>query len=360
MPDTPANSVNFASDNVSGASPEIVAALAAAATGDAMPYGADGWTARVEAKFAELFETEVTVFPVATGTAANALALAALTPPHGAIYCHPGSHAYNDECGAPEFYSGGAKMVTVGRALGDDGKIDASELAAVLADARPHGVHNVRPAALTVSQATEAGTIYSTDELTALAEVAHGHGMGVHLDGARFTNALVRLGVSPAAATWRCGVDVMSFGATKNGAFAAEAVVFFRPDMAPEFGEARKRGGHLLSKMRFVSAQLEAYLSDDLWLANARVANCAAAVLAEGLEAIPGIRLVHPVEANEVFAVLPEGVIASLEADGFGFYRFGPSGAGEGVIRLVTAFNTLDADVEAFLAAATQSAGRGA
>ena len=202
---------NFASDNVSGASPEIVAALTAAAQAEAMPYGADEWTARVEAKCAEIFETEVAVFPVATGTAANALALAALTPPHGSIYCHPGSHAYIDECGAPEFYSGGAKMVTV---EGAGGKIAAGDLAALLADARPHGVHNVRPAALTLSQATEAGTAYTTGELSALAEIAHAHAMGVHMDGARFANALVNQGLSPAAATWRCGVDALSFGAT--------------------------------------------------------------------------------------------------------------------------------------------------
>jgi len=344
MADLP-NNANFASDNVSGASPEIVAALAAAAEGGAMPYGADDWTARVEAKCAEIFEAEVAVFPVATGTAANALALAALTPPHGAIYCHPGSHAYADECGAPEFYSGGARLVTV---EGASGKIAAGDLAAMLADARPHGVHNVRPAALTVSQATEAGTVYSTDELAALAEVAHGHGMGVHMDGARFANALVHQGLSPADATWRRGVGVLSFGATKNGALAAEAVIFFRPELAHEFGERRKRGGHLLSKMRFISAQLDAYLSGDLWLRNARAANRAAARLAEGLEVIAGARLVHLVEANEVFATLPGPVIDALEADGYGFYRMG----GAGVIRLVASFNTSDADVDSFIAAA--------
>ena len=345
MPDNFDGNANFASDNVSGVSPEIVAELAAAATAEAMPYGADEWTARVEAKCAVLFETEVAVFPVATGTAANALALAALTPPHGAIYCHPGSHAYADECGAPEFYSGGARLVTV---AGPDGKIAAADLEARLADARPHGVHNVRPAALTVSQATEAGTAYSADELAALAEVAHGRGMGVHMDGARFANALIHQGLSPAEATWRCGIDVLSFGATKNGALAAEAVIFFRSELADEFGEARKRGGHLLSKMRFISAQLDAYLTNDLWLANARAANRAAARLADGLGAIAGARLVHPVEANEVFAALPEATIDALEEDGFGFYRMG----GAGVIRLVASFSTTDADVDSFLAAA--------
>jgi len=315
-----------------------------------MPYGADDWTARVEAKCAEIFEAEVAVFPVATGTAANALALAALTPPHGAIYCHPGSHAYVDECGAPEFYSGGAKVVTVD---GPHGKLAAGDLSALLADARPHGVHNVRPAALTVSQASEAGSVYSPNELAALAEVSRDHGMGVHMDGARFANALVHQDLSPADATWRCGVDVMSFGATKNGALAAEAVIFFRPELAEEFGERRKRGGHLLSKMRFVSAQLDTYLTDDLWLVNARAANHAAARLAEGLAALDGAGLEHPVEANEVFATLPGPVIDALEADGFGFYRMG----GEGVIRLVASFNTSDAEVDDFLSAAGHYAG---
>ncbi len=349
MPSRSLSKANFASDNVSGASPEIVAALAAAADAKAMPYGADAWTARVEAKCAELFETEVAVFPVATGTAANALALAALTPPHGAIYCHPRSHAYVDECGAPEFYSGGAKMVTVD---GPDGKIAADDLAAALVNARSHGVHNVRPAALTLSQATEAGTSYTPDELAALAEVARGHAMGVHMDGARFANAIVHQDLSPADATWRCGVDALSFGATKNGAFAAEAVIFFRPELAQEFGERRKRGGHLLSKLRFISAQLDAYLSDDLWLANARAANRAAARLADGLRVIAGVRLVYPVEANEVFAELPDAMIDALEGEGFGFYRMG----GAGVVRLVASFNTSDADVDSFLAAAKRHA----
>ena len=224
----------------------------------------------------------------------------------------------------------------------------SADVAALLADARPHGVHNVRPAALTLSQATEAGTAYSTGELAALCDTAHANGMGVHMDGARFANALAHQELSPADATWRCGVDALSFGATKNGAMAAEAVIFFRPELAQEFGERRKRGGHLLSKMRFISAQLDAYLSGDLWLANARAANRAAARLADGLAALDGARLVHPVEANEVFVILPEPVIAGLESDGFGFYRMG----GAGVIRLVASFNSSDGDVDGFLAAA--------
>ncbi len=346
---------NFASDNTGGASPVIVAAVAEAATATAMPYGADPWTARVTARLGEIFETDVAVFPVVTGTAANALALAALTPPWGAVYCHPHSHAMEDECGAPEFYSGGARLVGVG---GDHARIGAAALAAALPAARPHGVHNMRPAALTLTQATEAGTIYRPEAVAELAAIARRHGMAVHMDGARFTNALAALDARPADLTWRAGVDVLSLGATKNGAMAAEAVIFFRPELAAEFAERRKRGGHLLSKARFISAQLEAWLADDLWLANARTANAAARRLADGLAALPGVTFVHPVEANMVFAELPGASVAALEAEGFGFYRAGGAGtgadAGRAAIRLVCGFATTDAEVDEFIAAAAR------
>jgi threonine aldolase len=335
---------NFASDNVSGASPEIITALLAASECQAMPYGADEWTLRLEKEFTTLFETDVLVFPVVTGTAANALALAALTPPHGAIYCHQHSHAHIDECGAPEFYSGGAKMIGIN---GPEGKIEINSLSSLLENSRPHGVHNVRPTTLTLSQATESGTIYSVDELKVLTELAHYNSMMVHMDGARFANALVQQNISPADATWKCGVDVLSFGATKNGALAAEAVIFFTTKIAEEFGESRKRGGHLLSKMRFVSAQLDAYISNDLWLSNARIANNAAQRLSDGLSKISSSRLVNPTEANEVFIELPEKMIKDLENDGFGFYRMKKSN----VIRLVTSFNTRDSEVDEFIKA---------
>jgi threonine aldolase len=342
---------NFASDNVGGASPEIVAALAEAAAAEAMPYGADPWTGRVEARLRDVFETGLTAFPVVTGTAANALALAALTPPWGVIACHPLSHAMEDECGAPEFFSGGARLLGV---AGAHARIDPAALRAALADARPHGVHNMRPAALSLTQASEAGTLYRPEAIAELAGVARAHGMAVHMDGARFANAVAALGVGPADLTWRAGVDVLSLGATKNGALAAEAVIFFRPEQAAEFGERRKRGGHLLSKARFVSAQLDAWLAGDLWLANARAANRAAGRLAGGLAALPGVALVHPAEANMVFAALPGAAVAALEADGFGFYRAGTAGEGRTVIRLVAGFATRDADVDAFVAAAAR------
>lgn len=360
--DTTANSpANFASDNVSAASPAIVAALAEAAAAPAMPYGADPWTARAAARLRDVFETDIEVFPVVTGTAANALALAALTPPWGAVYCHRDSHAMDDECGAPEFYSGGARLVGM---AGAHARIDPAALAAALPAARPHGVHNLRPAALTLTEASEAGTLYGGDALAELAAIARHHDMAVHIDGARFANAVAALGASPADLTWRAGVDALSLGATKNGALAAEAVIFFDRARAAEFAERRKRGGHLLSKARFVGAQLDAWLADDLWLANARAANQAARSLADGLAALPGVALVHPVEANMVFAALPEPAVAALEAAGFGFYRAGDasdasdandSGDASGqrtVIRLVASWATRAGEVDAFVAAA--------
>ena len=344
---------NFASDNVGAAAPAIVAAIGEAAAATAMPYGADPWTERAAARLRDIFETDLAVFPVVTGTAANALALAALTPPWGAVYCHPRSHVMEDECGAPEFYSGGARLVGVG---GDHAKIDAAAFAAALPDARPHGVHNMRPAALTLTQATEAGTVYSVDAIAELAAIARRFGMAVHMDGARFTNALVGLNVSPADLSWRAGVDVLSLGATKNGALAAEAVIFFDPARAAEFAERRKRGGHLLSKARFVGAQLDAWLADDLWRANARAANRAAGRLAAGLADVPAAMLEHPVEANIVFVSLPGAAVAALEGDGFGFYRAGSAAGGRQVIRLVASWASTDAEVDAFVAAAARHA----
>lgn len=344
---------SFASDNVSAASPQIVAALAEAAATPAMPYGADPWSERLTGRLCEVFETDLAVFPVVTGTAANALALAALTPPWGTICCHHNSHAMEDECGAPEFYTGGARLVGVG---GDHARIDPAALAALLAEARPHGVHNMRPAALTLTQASEAGTVYTPAATAELAAIAQRHGMAVHMDGARFANAVVALDASPAALTWRAGVDVLSLGATKNGALAAEAVIFFDPARAAEFAERRKRGGHLLSKARFIAAQLDAWLADGLWLANARAANAAAAHLADGLASLDGVALVHPVEANMVFAALAEARVAALEAAGFGFYRAGRSADGRTVIRLVAAWSTTAAEIDAFVAAAAQQA----
>lgn len=338
--------MNFASDNVTGVSPEIMAALNAANDGAAMPYGNDAYTQRLETQFNEVFETEVAVFPVATGSAANALALSVMTPPFGAIYCHTDAHINVDECGAPEFFTGGAKLVTLPSC---DGKIHAADLSATVTGAGAGVVHHVQPAVVSITQATEAGTIYRLNEIHAIAEVAKAHDLHLHMDGARFANAVVSLGCSPADLTWRAGVDVLSFGATKNGAMAAEAVVFFNRTLAQTFSYRRKRGGHLFSKMRFLSAQLEAYLHEDLWLHNANHANQMARTLAQGLVGLPGVKLCHPVEANELFVQLPKAVVSGLLADGFQFYRW--EGEQPTLVRLVTAFNTKERDITAFIEA---------
>ncbi|MEI9983959.1 MAG: beta-eliminating lyase-related protein [Aliidongia sp.] len=330
--------MNFASDNVTGVAPEILAAIVAANDGAVASYGDDSITGRVASRLAEIFEHEVAVFPVATGTAANALSLAALTPPWGAVFCHEVSHIAVDEANAPEFYSGGAKLATLS---GADGKLSAETIAKLL----PGGlgvVHHAQPAVVSLTQATECGTAYRPAEIAAIAEIAHGHGLSVHMDGARFANALSFLSCSPADMTWRAGVDALSFGATKNGALAAEAIVFFDPAKAQSLPFRRKRAGHLFSKMRFLSAQLEAYLANDLWLRNAAHANAMAGRLARGLTQLPGCRLRHPVEANEIFIELPEPVIAGLLEAEFKFYRWdGPC------IRLVTAWNTDVTSVDA-------------
>jgi len=344
--------MNFSSDNVSGISPEIMAALVAANHGAALPYGNDEYTKRLEAKFSELFDTDVTVLTVATGSAANSLALSVMTPPFGAIYCHAESHINLDECGAPEFYTGGAKLVTL---PGSHGKISADDLAVALKKAGAGVVHHVQPAAVSITQATEAGTIYKADEIQRIAVVTRADNLSLHMDGARFANAVVSLGCKPADITWRAGVDVLSFGATKNGAMAAEAVVFFKRELAETFAFRRKRSGHLFSKMRFLSAQLEAYITDDLWLKNAVHANQMAAKLADGLTSLPGVKLCHPVEVNEIFIQLPEVAIQKLFAEGFQFYRW--DGEDSTTLRLVTAFNTKEEDVNAFIkVAASHSA----
>ncbi len=341
--------MNFASDNTSGIAPEILEAIARANSGAAPSYGEDEISRGLERHFAEIFETDVTVFPVATGTAANALALATLSPSWGAILCHQDSHIFTNEANAPEFYTGGAKLLPL---PGEHGKLDAAIVAAQL----PGGlgsVHYPQPSIISLTQSTEAGTVYRPDEIAAIAEVARQHHLSVHMDGARFANAVAHLGgAAPADITWRSGVDVLTFGATKNGAMAAEAVVFFGARAraaAQEFGFRRKRGGHLWSKLRFLSAQLEAYLADGLWLRNAYRANRAACRLAEAFARIPSAKLRYPVEANEVFVELPEEVIIALEAAGFGLLRWD-----DGSTRLVTSFDTVDADVDALLAIVEQ------
>jgi threonine aldolase len=343
--------MDFRSDNASGAHPAIIAALVDANRGTATAYGEDEWTRRLQRRFSDLFERAVSVLPVVTGTAANALALATFTPPWGAIYCHDGAHISVAECGAPELYSGGARLVTVG---GAHGKLSAPTVEAAIQ--REGDVHANQPAAISISQATEVGTVYRADEVAALSEAARRHRMILHVDGARFANALVAAGKAPAELTWKVGVDVLSFGATKNGCLAAEAIVLFEPDAdrGAQLGFRRKRGGHLISKSRFLAAQLDAYLTDELWLDNARHANAAARRLAAGLERNLGVAPAEPVETNGVFVVLEPRIATALRAAGFLFHDW-PT-LGPGGCRLVTSFDTTDAAVDAFVAAATEAA----
>ena len=346
--------MDFASDNTSGASGPVMAALMAANAGAAMPYGVDPWTIEAEKAVQAVFERDCAVFLVPSGTAANALALAALTPPHGAIFCHEDAHIANDECGAPEFYSAGAKLVGL---PGARGKIGLSTLQGALARFPRGLVKQVQPSALSLTQATECGTVYSLDELAALSEAAHGADVKVHMDGARFANALARLGCSPADMSWRAGVDVLSFGATKNGTFCCEAVIFFDPALAHDFAFRRKRAGLTLSKGRFLGAQMSAYLRDGHWLDLARHANAMADLLREGLAETPGVRLPLPCEANEVFAVLPRAGEAALKAAGARYYQWGARGLApeeapgpdEVFVRLIPSFATRPEEIERFI-----------
>lgn len=331
----------FKSDNTAPVAPQILAAIGAANEGFARGYGDDDWSRRLDARFSALFDREVRVFPVSTGTAANTLALATLVPPWGGILVHEEGHIVRDECGAPEFMTGGARLMLM---QGPGAKVTPAALDALLV-ANPASVHTVQPRALSLTQATELGTVYTPAELQAITTLAHGRGLVVHMDGARFANAVASLRCTPAEITWRAGIDVLSFGATKNGALTAEAVVFFDPAKAADFEFRRKRAGHLLSKMRFVSAQLLAYLEDDLWLRLADRANR----LAQRLGEAAGQALLHPVEANEVFVRLGSEKISTLRDRGFEFYDWGAENSGEA--RFVVSWNQPDEDVDALCAA---------
>jgi threonine aldolase len=341
--------MNFASDNTAPVAPAILEAIAAANAGYARGYGHDDWTVRLDRRMAEIFDHEVAVFLVPTGTAANALSLAHVSPPWGVVFCHTESHILTDECGAVEGFGGGLKLVGL---AGDGGKITPSLLQDALNGYGGHSPHQMIPSALSITQASEAGTIYRSDEIAALAEIAHARSLAVHMDGARFANALVRLNATPADLTWRSGIDVLSFGATKGGALAAEAVVIFDPARAAFFGERRKRAGHLLSKHRFIAAQFLAYLASDCWLALARHANAMADRLAGQLSGV-GLRPVWPVEANLIFLVLPRALDAKLKAAGANYYvRTSGSldvGSDNVLVRLVTSFATEDEDIERFV-----------
>jgi threonine aldolase len=334
---------SFLSDNSAGVSPEILAAIGRANDGSAPGYGADALTASLAERFSSLFETQVEVFLVATGTAANALSLAACCPPWGAVMCHEHAHVIRDECGAPEFYTAGAKLCGV---AGEHGMLTPETLERAYRGFRLNDPHQTQPGALSLSQATEAGTVYSVKAVTEIAAWAHERKMKVHMDGARFGNAVASLDCAPAEITWKAGVDILSFGATKNGAMAAEAVIVFDPALAGDMAWRRKRAGQLLSKSRFFSAQLHAYLEGGLWLRNAARSNRMAAALADGFDAL-GFGLVHPVHANELFVRMPDAVAMRLRDAGFLFMDW-PT-AGPGGRRLVTSPATTEDDVGALI-----------
>jgi threonine aldolase len=333
--------LRFFSDNTATACPEILAAIAEVNHGRARAYGDDEWTLRLDAVLSEHFGTAVRAFAVTTGTAANSLALATISPPYGAIFAHHEAHIAVDECGAPGFFTGGAQLALL---PGEHGRLDAATVGGTL-EAHPRHLHSVQPAALSLTQATELGTVYRAAEVTELAALAHRAGLKVHMDGARFANAVAFLGCHPGDLTWRAGVDVLSFGATKNGALTAEAVVFFDPTAVRDFELRRKRAGHLLSKSRYVAAQLLAYVETGLWKRNAERTNA----LARRIGAAAGASLLHPVEANEVFVKLGSVRRQALRAAGFDFYDWGAEAAGEA--RLVVSWDQPEEDVEALCAA---------
>ena len=339
--------IKFASDNVAGACPEVLNAVIEANDGDSTPYGNDQISTELQDKFSEIFEKEVIVFPTASGTAANALALSTMTPSFGNIYCHKLSHINTDECGAPEFYTGGGKLVTL---QGIKGKITADELDEAITGKGI--VHHTQPSSVSITQVCETGEVYQLDEIKKISDITHKHNLNMHMDGARFANALVSLDVTPAEMTWKSGIDVLSFGATKNGCLAAEAIIFFKKDLVGNVAFLMKRAGHLLSKMRFVSAQLDAYISNDVWLKNARHANKMGKRLSEGLNNYSDINLSYPTEANEVFATFPRNKIEHLNSEGYTINEDEWDGK---AVRLVTAWNTKNNDVDDFLEILKQS-----
>ncbi|RIY02556.1 low specificity L-threonine aldolase [Aureimonas flava] len=344
----------FASDNWSGAHPAVTQSLERHGAGHAAAYGASDVDRLVEARFNEIFEREVAIYFVGTGTAANSLSFAAVNRPGGVVMCHREAHVAQDECGAPEFFTHGARMVPV---EGAAGRMDPGHLVAELARFRPGFVHAGQPMAVSLSQATEAGTLYSVAEIAAIGEIAHDRGLALHMDGARFANALSATNASPAEMTWRAGVDILSFGATKNGCWCAEAVVFFDPVKAEQFPYIRKRGAQLFSKTRFMAAQFDAYLADGLWLRLAAHANAAADALRAGIARSAHAREAWETRSNEIFAVIETATAERLRAQGATFYDWNPPhdmpglvGPGEGLYRLVTSWSTESAEVEGFVA----------
>lgn len=354
--------MNFASDNIVGASAPVLQALCRANDGAMAAYGADDITKRVKARFNEIFERDVSVFFVTTGTAANALALSSAVPPYGLCVCHREAHVIDDECGAPEFFMHGAKLIGL---PGIGAKLKAEDVEAYL-KSLPKAVKQMPPKALSISQVSECGMVYGLDEIAALSAVCREHGLSLHMDGARFTNALVALGCTPAEMTWKQGVDILSFGGTKNGCLMAEAIVVFKPELAEALDYRSKRAGQIVSKGRLVSAQFEGYFADDHWYANARHANQLASLLSEGLSQLPGVRLAWPTEANEVFPIIPAAMDKALKDAGVLYHPWTQVSLpeherveeGEALIRLVLSFATREDDVRKVLEIARSVATR--
>lgn len=342
MDSTAPHPIELRSDNCAGAAPELLAAIAAANSGSALAYGGDDWSASLQARVAEVFEhQDVTVFPVLTGTAANSLALSALCPPWGSVLCHETAHIIRNECGATSMFGAGAVM----RGLsGDRFLLDAASLEHAFASTNWGDPHHSQPSALSLTNPTDFGTVYSVERVGELAALARDRGLRVHIDGARLANAIAALGCTPAELTWRAGVDVITLGATKNGALSTDAIVCFDPALTEQLTYRVKRAGQVASKMRFQSAQLDAYLTDSLWLRLAGSANAAMARLAAGLER-SGLDFVARPEANIAFVRVDDDFADRLEASGLLFYRTGP-----GVIRFVTSFQTTPDEVDDALA----------
>ena len=330
----------FASDNTAGICPEAWAALAEANRDAEVSYGADRWSARVREQVREIFETDCESFLVFNGTGANSLALAQLCRPFESVICHERAHIETDECGAPEFFSGGAKLLKIG---GENGKVDLAQATEVMGQHRD--VHSTRVRAMSITQATEAGTLYSPGELEAIAAFAAENSLALHMDGARFANAVASLGCRPKEITWERGVHLLSLGGTKNGLAAGELVVFFERELAREFDYRVKQGGQLASKTRFLAAPWSALLTDDIWLKNARHANEMGRLLEERLTGA-GLTLAFPREANALFVRLPNDVAERLHARGWHFYNFFEPG----VYRLMCSWATTEEEIAQFAA----------
>jgi threonine aldolase len=344
--------MNFASDNWAGAHPRIAAGLSTHASGYDAAYGNGALDRRVADRFNEIFEREVAVFFVATGSAANSLALASLGRPGGITFCHREAHILEDECGAPEYLTGGGRLRAVDGPLG---KMKPEGLKAAINQFVPDNVHAGQPMAVSITQATEVGTVYGFDEIAAISSVVREFGLPLHMDGARFANALVALDITPAEMTWKRGVDIVSFGGTKNGCWCAEAVVLFDTGRARDFSFIRKRAAQLFSKSRFIAAQFDAYFEADLWLQNARHANAMTTRLASRIEASSKVRLAWNPEANELFAIISKDLAENLTAAGAVFYPWntphgyaGAIGNDETICRFVTSFATTTEDVDRF------------